>query len=142
MSESIQGHGRCICGSVEVEAKALSPHLGACHCRTCQRWGGGPFMTVEGGKDVRFTGEAHITTYQSSEWAERGFCNQCGSHLFYRLKANHQYFMPAGLFDEFPQLTFQHQVFIDEKPDNYRFANQTETMTGAEVFAKFAPPEA
>ena len=25
---------------------------------------------------------------QSSAWAERGFCKNCGSHLFYRLKEN------------------------------------------------------
>ena len=29
------------------------------------------------------------------------------------------------------------QVFIDEKPDYYEFANETKDMTGAEVFAKF-----
>jgi hypothetical protein len=32
------------------------------------------------------------------------------------------------------------QIFIDEKPAYYTFANQTKTMTGAEVFAMFAPP--
>ena len=32
---------------------------------------------------------------------------------------------------------YGHQVFIDEKPSMYRFANETEDMTGAEVFAKY-----
>jgi len=32
---------------------------------------------------------------------------------------------------------YDHQVFIDEKPSMYRFANETEDMTGAEVFAKY-----
>lgn len=31
---------------------------------------------------------------------------------------------------------FDHQVFIDEKPDFYAFANQTRKPTGAELFAQ------
>ncbi len=34
------------------------------------------------------------------------------------------------------------QIFIDEKPAYYDFANKTHNMTGAEVFAAFAPPDA
>ncbi|WP_341531076.1 GFA family protein [Nostoc sp. UHCC 0302] len=40
--------------------------------------------------------------------AERGFCSQCGSHLFYKLKQNNQYFVPVGLFDNFEGLVFEH----------------------------------
>ena len=72
--------------------------------------------------------------------AERGFCKKCGSHLFYRLKQNHQYYIPVAIFDNESGLVFTHQVFIDEKPDYYSFANETKNMTGAEIFAQFAPP--
>ena len=57
-------------------------------------------IAVDCGTDVTFEGEENISVFESSEWAERGFCKECGSHLFYRLKATHQYIMPAGLFDE------------------------------------------
>jgi len=139
MSDTIEGHGHCICNTVKIKVKAMSTNMGACHCRTCQRWGGGPLLTVDCASDVTFEGASEITTFQSSDWAERGFCRKCGSHLFYRLKPNNQYIMPAGLFEEIPQMTFGHQIFIEEKPDVYSFANETETMTGAEVFAKYAP---
>jgi len=49
--------------------------------------------------------------------------------------------MPVGLFDDDAVFVFDHQVFIDEKPSFYCFANETHDMTGPEVFAKFAPPE-
>jgi hypothetical protein len=91
------------------------------------------------GTDVSFKGEENISVFNSSAWAERGFCNNCGSHLFYRLKESKQYHMPVGLFDEQKRLVFDHQVFIDEKPAFYAFANETSEMTGAEVFAKYAP---
>ena len=90
------------------------------------------------------TGEEHISIYDSSAWAERGFCKNCGSHLFYRIKENQEYIIPIGLFDDAQNLTFQRQVFIDEKPDYYSFYNNTLNMTGAEIFALYgaAPEEA
>ncbi|NIT13149.1 MAG: GFA family protein, partial [Candidatus Dadabacteria bacterium] len=51
----------------------------------CRKWCGGPLMAVNCGTDVTFEGEDNITVYDSSSWAERGFCSGCGSHLFYRL---------------------------------------------------------
>ena len=71
--------------------------------------------------------------------AERGFCNKCGSHLFYRFKQNNQYYIPVGIFDNSEGLVFEHQVFIDEKPEYYSFSNETKNLTGAELFAQFAP---
>ncbi len=49
--------------------------------------------------------------------------------------------VPVGLFDEDTSLNFDRQVFIDEKPAYYSFANETLDMTGAEVFAKFGAAE-
>ncbi len=76
---------------------------------------------------------------QRPEWAERGFCKQCGGHLFYKLKRNNQYIVPAGVFENLQEVVFDHQIFIEEKPSFYCFSNQTRNMTGAEVFAQFAP---
>ena len=97
-------------------------------------------MAVECKGDVDFSGEGNIGLYQSSSWAERGFCNKCGSHLFYKFKQNNQYFIPVGLFESESDFTFTHQVFIDEKPDYYSFANETKNMTGADIFAQFTSP--
>lgn len=96
-------------------------------------------MAVDCGTDVSLEGEESITVFSSSEWAERGFCSKCGSHLFYRLKESKQYMMSVGIFEDDETFVFDHQVFIDEKPAFYHFANKTSDMTGAEVFAKYAP---
>ena len=70
--------------------------------------------------------------------AERGFCKKCGSHLFYRLKQNNQHYIPVGIFDNSQDFVFDHQIFIDEKPEYYSFANETKNMTGEEVLLMFA----
>ncbi len=139
MSDVREASGTCLCGKVQISVKSMSTHAGACHCGMCRKWTGGPLMAVECGTDVTFTGEEYIKVYNSSDWAERGFCSVCGSHLFYRLKENHLHIMPVGIFDHGDDIKFDHQVFIDDKPDYYEFANKTKNMTGAEVFAQFSP---
>ncbi len=140
MTETITAKGNCLCGAVQFTAKHAATSLGACHCHMCRRWAGGPWLAIDCGTDVSFTGEENIALFDSSQWAERGFCNKCGSNLFYRLKGNQQHIMAAGLFDDDAPFVFDHQVFIDAKPTYYEFANKTADMTGAEVFAKYAPP--
>lgn len=132
--------GSCLCGAVRVIVNSASDRVGACHCSMCRNWGGGPLLTVEGGSDVRLEGTEHVTVFDSSDWAERGFCNKCGSHLFYRLKKEGEYGIPVGLLEDARQWRFDHQIFIEEKPPFYTFANETQNLTGAEAFAQYAPP--
>lgn len=49
--------------------------------------------------------------------------------------------MPVGLFESDEKLAFDTQVFIDEKPPYYGFVNDTKDLTGAELFAMYAPLE-
>ena len=137
MSEKTSLKGHCLCGAIQVEAHNVAPHIGACHCEMCRRWTTSPMQTIDCGTDVSFQGEEHIGVYSSSDWAERGFCKQCGSALFYRIKQSGHHFMAAGLFSNLDGFVFDHEVFIDEKPEFYSFANNTQKMTGEEVFAYF-----
>lgn len=143
MSDQSEKHGKCLCGAVSITASEASDHVGACHCRMCRRWGGGPFVEIDCGANVSFDGEDKISVFSSSDWAERGFCSKCGTHLFYRIKETGQHMMPVGLFEIADEgaLTFERQVFIDEKPAYYSFANKTQDMTGPEVFAMFGGSE-
>jgi len=135
--ESGTRSGHCLCGKVSITARNASNNVGACHCKMCRRWGGGPFIEIDCGVDVAIDGESNVAVFDSSDWAERGFCRNCGTHLFYRLKESGQHMIPVGLFETSDNLVFKSQVFIDEKPDYYAFANETKDLTGAEVFAMF-----
>ncbi|WP_252179456.1 GFA family protein [Endozoicomonas sp. 4G] len=136
MSETTHGTGKFLCGSVKLSCEEMSLNVGACHCSTCQSWVGGPLLSVDCGSNVKIEGKEKISIYNSSEWAERAFCSNCGSHLFYRLKHNYQHIVPVGLFGKEYKFNFDHQIFIDEKPEYYCFSNQTKNMTGAELFAQ------
>ena len=137
MPEPTTRSGSCLCGSITFTSQNVQPGIGACHCGMCRKWTGGPLMAVDAGTEISFQNDDHISVYNSSDWAERGFCNQCGSHLFYRLKQTGQIIMPLGLFNDTSGFVFDHQIFIDHKPDTYAFANETKEMTEAEVFAMY-----
>jgi hypothetical protein len=59
--------------------------------------------------------------------------------LFYRLVGKDFHAVSAEAFDERGDFALVSQIFMDEKPAYYEFANKTHNMTGAEVFAAFAP---
>jgi hypothetical protein len=44
----------------------------------------------------------------------------------------------VGIFEHDEGFVFDVQVFIEEKPQYYSFANKTKNMTGEELFAMFA----
>lgn len=128
--------GQCLCGSVTLSLTPKSESFDACHCGMCRTWGGNSYMTVAGGKDVEVTGKDFIAAFSSSKWAERGFCKQCGTHLFYRMKGTGEHYVPFGLLKGTENFKFTKQIFIDRKPASYNFAEATEKLTEAEVFAK------
>jgi hypothetical protein len=118
--------------------------------RYVPKWSGSALLAVDCGPNVTFKEQDNISTFDSSDssgwadssnWAdraERGICQHCGPHLFYRLKQNQQYIMPVGLFDTDAKFDFTTQIFIEQMPDYYDFAHKTRIMTGEDVFSAFA----
>jgi hypothetical protein len=129
--------GQCLCGAVKFTATPADGTMDACHCSMCRRWCGAPMMTVFC-NDVRVADESALGIYVSSDWAERCFCTKCGSSLFWRTRDHKMFTVSAHAFDHPEQFPFTVEIFIDEKPANYAFANATKKMTGAEVAAQFA----
>jgi len=129
--------GSCLCGAIEVSTADQSS-VEVCHCNMCRKWGGGPLLAVHCGPEVTFSGEQKPSIYQSSDWAERGFCSTCGTHLFYHLLPTDEYILTAGLFENSTGLLMTSQIFIDQKPEYYEFSNETPKLTGEQVFAKFS----
>jgi len=141
MADAMSGRklsGGCLCGAVRFAATPKNTEFGACHCSMCRKWTAGPFLAMECEGPVEFETTSALGCYRSSEWAERGFCRQCGTPLFYRLVGKDFYAVSVEAFDDKSGFAFTSQIFIDEKPAYYDFANKTQMMTGAEVFAAFA----
>ena len=138
MSDSISGVSSCLCGSVKITARKINPRFTVCHCDMCRTWGGAPFFAMQCGTDVEIEGDQKIKVYDSSPWASRGFCSDCGTHLFYRLKKTGEYNIPVGMFPNLEGLKMDMQYFSDQRPDYYCFSNKTKEMTKAEIESYFS----
>ena len=137
-NEAIPATGRCLCGRAAFSAKVASREFHACHCTYCRQWSGGVFLGTElqGAPDL--DDPEAVTYYGSSDWGERGFCKFCGSSLFWRMRDGSHWIVSIQALDDLPDAKFAGQLFIDEKPATYSFAENTHTMTGAEFAAMFA----
>ncbi|MDF1716659.1 MAG: GFA family protein [Antarcticimicrobium sp.] len=135
--------GQCLCGAVSITAKLLDERLTVCNCDMCRRWTSAAFMSVRVDQDsITIDGKAR--RFQSSDWAERGFCDTCGSNLWYRITAegpgHGHYNFAAGLFGT-GEMKIGREFFVDTKPQGYRFAGDHARLTEAETFALFAPKD-
>ena len=136
--------GGCLCGAVRFSARGVGTAFGACHCEMCRRWTGSALLgiTVPEG-NVTWEGAEHIATRQTSGWAERAWCRECGSGLWFRVTMDSAYSgkleLPIGLFDDAGGLTMTNEIYIDHKPDSFAYAGTGRNlMTRADCVAKFA----
>lgn len=139
MSQKLQG--QCLCGAVTVTAKAAAtPRLRACHCDMCRRHCSGAFFSIETEQDsIAINGPAK--TFRSSDWAERGFCEACGSTLFYSTIHDGARHLAAGLFDDAGHGEMKIEFFSDMCPNGYALAGEHKKLTTQETIALFAPDE-
>lgn len=128
--------GKCLCGAITFTADQVEPEIDACHCRMCQRVSGGIFITTTA-RGLSFAGEEHISKYRSSDWAERAFCEKCGTHLYYRFLDTNEYEMCVGVFDDQSDFVLASEIFIDRKPDAYALAGDHPRLTEAETLEKY-----
>ncbi|HEX4196657.1 MAG TPA: GFA family protein [Caulobacteraceae bacterium] len=96
MSETFTGG--CQCGAVRFAVDAPLGRASICHCRMCQKAGGGVFGAFVSGGNLRWTRGAPAH-FQSSNKVARGFCAACGTPLTFEWNAR-TIQLAIGAFDE------------------------------------------
>ncbi|MGB2068981.1 MAG: GFA family protein [Candidatus Puniceispirillaceae bacterium] len=110
-------HGRCHCGAVTFSVTGPLRQILACHCDDCRRLAGASWAATAAARDsYRFTSDASLTWYRSSAQAQRGFCNQCGSNLFYQRDDEDMMSVSTGMLDNTDDLTVEGQLFARSHP--------------------------
>jgi hypothetical protein len=93
--------GGCQCGAVRYRLDAGPTGTNICHCRMCQKAGGAPFMAFGGVRMSEFVvTRGAISTFLSSDIAERGFCARCGTPLTYRGVGKDRISVTLGSLDD------------------------------------------
>ncbi len=78
--------GGCLCGALRYRVTAEPVDSAYCHCRMCQRRSGAPAVATA---EIPVAGFAFVlgepATYRSSPAAQRLFCRDCGTELYFAL---------------------------------------------------------
>ena len=131
--------GRCMCGAVTLRVVPARDDLHACHCEMCRRWTGSALVEI-GVNDDGLEVAGPVRTIASSDWAERAWCDACGSCLWYRvtLPGKEHYAVSAGLFDNAGGFALSKEIYIDCKPEGYAFAGERTRLTKRDVEAAWS----
>ena len=91
-----------------------------CHCAQCRRTSGHYVAaTACATGDLKLVNDAGLKWYASSEIAERGFCAECGSSLFYRPNHGEHISIMAGTIDTPTGLKGNAHIFMADASDYY-----------------------
>jgi hypothetical protein len=112
--------GGCLCGAVRFEALGPLRPIIACHCGQCRKQTGTYVAaTACAASDLRILKDEGLAWYSSSAEAERGFCERCGSGLFWRSKGSDTISIFAGALDGPTGLSIEKHIYVADKPDWY-----------------------
>jgi hypothetical protein len=138
--------GRCLCGAVSFEIESPRAEVSICHCGMCRRIHGSPGAYTSAPTDAyRIAGKEHIQWYRSSHDAERGFCRQCGSKLFWREVGDGDLDATVGCLEKPTGMKASRHIWAAHKGDYYEIGDDVpryaESSEGAQPLPPATPSE-
>jgi hypothetical protein len=119
--------GSCMCGSVRYEACGKFRNIIGCHCTDCRKSSGHyTAATSVRPEDIKFLGSAGLAWYRSSPSAQRGFCRECGSTLFWKPDRGDRVSIFVGTVDGAIDLPLSAHIYLAEKGSYYEISDDAE----------------
>ncbi len=116
--------GGCLCGAVRYEITGTMRKVVYCHCEQCRKTSGHFVAATAVDLDqLQVVEDSGLTWYQSSNIADRGFCNRCGSSLFWRPGHGKYMAVMAGALDAPTGLTSREHIHVDDASDYYEITD-------------------
>jgi len=112
--------GSCLCGGVKYEVDGSLEDVCYCHCEQCRKTSGHFNAATSCERDhLTITVDDGLRWYQSSPDTRRGFCERCGSSLFWDYdKAASMTIMPGSLDGPTGLKPYAH-IFVADAGDYY-----------------------
>ena len=112
--------GGCLCGAVRFEATGALRDVVVCHCAMCRKAHGHIGAYTAASRDsLRFVESRGLKWYRSSAKAQRGFCSECGSTLFWDGTGRDVISIAAGTLDAPTGLSTTLQIHTKSAGDYY-----------------------
>ncbi len=108
--------GGCLCGAVRYEVTGPLRDIVNCHCSMCQKLHGSfGAHTKALKKNIKIVKNDGLAFYKTSDVAERGYCRDCGSSLFWHPFDLDATGILAGSLDDTSGLKTMGHIFTGEK---------------------------
>lgn|GEM_PF-125123 len=129
--------GGCLCGAVRYEVHGPLRPVVACHCTQCRKQTG-HFLAATGclREHLLMTRTDGLKWYRSSDIARRGFCQECGSVLFWQKDTAPYTSITPGTLDGDTGLQTAVHICVADKGDYYAI----EPGVPQEASAEFSVP--
>jgi hypothetical protein len=112
--------GSCLCGGVAFEVDGPLRQVVACHCTQCRKQSGHyAAFTACDDPHLTFSRKDTLAWYAASDMAQRGFCKECGSLLFWKGNGRNYTSIAAAAIDGATGLTLEGHIFCADKGDYY-----------------------
>ena len=118
--------GSCLCGTVKWRTTGMLETLSHCHCSQCRKAHGAAFASYTATAPDRFqwlAGTDAIRHYNSSGEINRAFCGTCGGVVPEDAPGGKEIYIPAGSFDDDPELRGGYHIFVGSKAPWHEIAD-------------------
>jgi hypothetical protein len=116
--------GRCLCGAVRYAVDGSLRPVSYCHCSQCRRSSGHYVAaTACNVEELTLLDERGLRWYRSSPRAQRGFCGECGSSLFWKPDHGRYISIMTGTMDTPTGLKADQHIFVMDASDYYLLAD-------------------
>jgi len=114
------GAGGCLCGGVRYRVTGGLRDAVACHCTQCRKITGhyGAFCASRN-ENLTLENARNLTWHESSPGVRRGFCDKCGSTLFWDDRTRDYIAIAAGSLDKPTGIKLIKHIYAASKGDYY-----------------------
>ena len=110
--------GGCHCEGVRYQLVGDIRDVVNCFCKQCQKTTGHHFAATQAKLDqFELLNYETLCWYDASNSARRGFCNKCGSSLFWQKHGTETISITAGTLDQPTGLKTVKNIFVENMSD-------------------------
>lgn len=118
--QTTKASGSCLCGKVVYAVNGPLSDVIYCHCAQCRKTSGHYFAATSCKREhLNITVDEGLRWFQSSPEAQRGFCNRCGSSVFWSHKDAPTITIAPGSLDLPTGLKAAVHIFVADASDYY-----------------------
>ncbi|MFZ1387755.1 MAG: GFA family protein [Thiolinea sp.] len=129
--------GGCVCGAVRYQVNGPLRPVIACHCEQCRRYSG-HFVAATATRKKYFQllkGDG-LKWYSYQSGLRQGFCQACGSSLFWEDEQTERFSIAAGSLDQPQGLKIAAHIYAAEAGDYYQLDENASISAGGEHSVK------